>query len=68
MPDLVKVTRALISVSDKRGVEALAKGMKKGDPAAGFEVAIGLCGDVLAAHFPPRASNPNEVADRLVLI
>ncbi|MBL8757078.1 MAG: bifunctional phosphoribosylaminoimidazolecarboxamide formyltransferase/IMP cyclohydrolase [Phycisphaerae bacterium] len=27
MPDLVKVTRALISVSDKRGVEALAKGL-----------------------------------------
>ena len=49
-------------------VEALARGMKKGDPAGGFEVAIGLCGDVLAEHFPPRASNPNEVADRLVLI
>ena len=49
-------------------VEALASGMKKGDPAAGFEAAIGLCGDVLAEHFPPRATNPNEVADRLVLI
>lgn len=49
-------------------VAALAKGMKNGDPAAGFEVAIGLCGGVLAAHFPPRAANPNEIEDRLVLI
>ena len=49
-------------------VAALAKAMKQGDPAAGFEVAIGLCGDVLAEHFPPRPTNPNEVEDRLVLI
>ncbi len=49
-------------------VEALAKGMKQGDPAVGFEVAIGLCGAVLAEHFPPGASNLNEVEDRLVLI
>ena len=49
-------------------VEALAKGMKNNDPAAGFEVAIGLCGDVLAEHFPPRTENPNEIEDRLVLI
>ncbi len=49
-------------------VEALARGMKKNDPAAGFEAAITLCGDVLAEHFPPRADNPNEIKDRLVLI
>lgn len=49
-------------------VAALAKGMKNGDPAAGFEMAISLCGDVLAEHFPPRSANPNEIADRLVLI
>ena len=36
--------------------------------AAGFEAAVGLCGAVLADHFPPRPSNPNEVADRLVVI
>ena len=48
--------------------EALAKGMKNGDPAGGFEVAIGLCGKVLAEHFPPRPQNPNEIKDRLVLI
>ena len=49
-------------------VEALAKGMKRNDPASGFEAAIGLCGDVLAEHFPPRTENPNEIEDRLVLI
>ncbi len=49
-------------------VEALARGMKNDDPAAGFEAAIGLCGAVLAEHFPPRAENPNEIEDRLVLI
>lgn len=47
---------------------ALAAGMKSGDAAGGFENAIGLCGAVLAEHFPPGAENPNELADRLVLI
>ena len=48
--------------------EALSSGLKRGDPAAGFEAAITLCSDVLAAHFPPRPANPNEVPDRLVVI
>ena len=47
---------------------ALAAGMKRGDPAAGFEAAIELCAAVLAEHFPPGAQNPNEIADRLVFI
>jgi putative membrane protein len=48
--------------------EALSQGLKRNDPAAGFEAAIDLCGEVLAGHFPPRSVNPNEVPDRLVLI
>lgn len=48
--------------------EALSQGLKREDAAAGFEAAVGLCGEVLAGHFPPRPSNPNEVADRLVVI
>lgn len=48
--------------------EVLSQGLKRGDPGGGFEAAIGLCGDVLAQHFPPRPANPNEVADRLVVI
>jgi putative membrane protein len=49
-------------------VEALTEGLRRGDPADGFEAAIRICGDVLAAHFPPAPSNPNELADRLVVI
>ncbi len=49
-------------------VEALARGMRNKDPAAGFEAAISLCGGVLAERFPPRADNPNEIKDRVVLI
>jgi putative membrane protein len=48
--------------------EALSQGLKRDDPAAGFEAAIGLCGEVLAQHFPPNAANRNEVPDRLVVI
>ena len=47
---------------------ALAAGLKRGDSAGGFEDAIGLCGAVLAEHLPPGPENPNELADRLVLI
>jgi len=49
-------------------VAALAQGMKKDDPVGGFQAAIGLCGVVLAEHFPPAALNRNEVPDKLVLI
>lgn len=49
-------------------VEALAKGMKRGDSAAGFEAAIALCGAVLAEHFPPAERDVNEIEDKLVII
>jgi uncharacterized membrane protein len=26
------------------------------------------CGEILAEHVPPRADNPNELADRLVIL
>lgn len=48
--------------------EALSQGLKRDDPAAGFEAAVRLCGEVLAKHFPPGSDNPNEVVDRLVVI
>lgn len=48
--------------------ETLIRGMKAGTPVDGFERAIGLCGAVLAEHFPPGPKNPNEIADRLVII
>lgn len=49
-------------------VETLTLALSRGRPAEGFERAIGLIGDVLAEHFPPRPQNPNEVPDRLVEI
>ncbi len=49
-------------------VAALTGELKAGRPVAGFEAAIGLCGQVLARHFPPRADNPNELPDHLVLL
>lgn len=49
-------------------VEALARGLKRGDAAEGFVAAITLCGGVLAEHFPPGPRNPNEIKDKLVLI
>jgi putative membrane protein len=49
-------------------VAALTRGLRKGRPVAGLEAAIGKCGQVLAAHFPPRSDNPNELPDHLILL
>jgi putative membrane protein len=51
-----------------RAVDALTRRLRAGRAADGFETAIGLTGDVLAAHFPPRANNPDELPNRLVEI
>ncbi len=47
---------------------ALARSMQAGEPVQGFEAAIGLCGAVLAEHFPPSPNDRNEIADKLVEI
>ena len=47
-------------------VGALTAGMKRGAPAEGFTAAIGLCGAVLAEHFPPGDDNPDELSNALV--
>ena len=49
-------------------VAALAAGLKAKDVAGGFDRAIGLCGEVLSQHFPPRPHNPDELPNRLVEI
>jgi putative membrane protein len=49
-------------------VEVLVTGLRTNRPVEGFEQAIALCGKVLAEQFPPGAKNPNEIADRLVVI
>ena len=49
-------------------VAALTSGLRANRPVDGFEKAIALCGQVLAEHFPPRADNPNELPDHLILL
>lgn len=45
----------------------LVGGVKRGKPAEGFEQAIGLCGAILAEHFPARpGDNPNELSNAVV--
>ena len=45
----------------------LVEGVKRGKPAEGFERAIGLCGDILAEHFPADPEdNPNELSNTVV--
>lgn len=50
-------------------MEALTAGLRRGEPAKGFEDAIALCADVLAASFPARpGDNPNELSDSVVIV
>ena len=49
-------------------VSLLIAGLKRRDIAGGFEAAVKRCGEILAEHVPPRADNPNEPADRLVIL
>jgi putative membrane protein len=51
-----------------RAMGALIEGLRRGEPAAGFAAAIGLCADVLAERFPARPENPNELPDAVVVL
>jgi putative membrane protein len=52
-----------------KAMAALTEGLKRGEPAAGFAAAVGLCGDVLAQAFPARpGDNPNELPDAVVML
>lgn len=52
-----------------RAMAALTEGLKRGEPAAGFAAAIGLCADVLAERFPPTdGDNPNELSDKVIVL
>jgi len=52
-----------------RAMAALTEGLKRGEPAAGFAAAVGLCGDVLAEKFPALpGDNPNELPDAVVVL
>lgn len=49
-------------------VGTLVGAIKAGRPADGFVAAIGQCGAVLAAHFPPGALRRDELPDKLLEI
>ncbi len=49
-------------------VAALVTHIRSGDLTMGFEQSIEACGTALSGHFPPGASNPNELPDVLIEI
>lgn len=49
-------------------VSLLLAGLKRRDIAGAFEAAAKRSGEILAEHVPPRADNPNELPDRLVIL
>ncbi|WP_269715261.1 TPM domain-containing protein [Caulobacter sp. NIBR2454] len=49
-------------------VDLLIAGLKKGDAASGFVAAVERSGQILAEYVPPRAGNPNELPDGLVVL
>ena len=51
-----------------KAVQAIIRRIKEDQPVEGFIEAIGICGKVLAEHFPPGAINKNELPDKLVLM
>ena len=51
-----------------QAVAVLTDELRAERPVEGFSAAIALCGQVLAQHFPPRANNPNELPDHLILL
>ncbi len=46
----------------------LIDGLKRRRIADGFEAAVKRSGEILAQYVPPRADNPNELPDRLVVL
>ena len=49
-------------------VDALVAHMREGKVADGFIAAVGICGEVLATHFPSSGGGGDELPDRIYLI
>jgi putative membrane protein len=49
-------------------VIAMLKAIKRNELGNGFIEAIGICGKVLAEHFPPGAVNKDELPNKLILL
>jgi putative membrane protein len=46
----------------------IASGIKSGETGSALVRAIGECGSLLAAHFPAKKENPNELKDGIVIL
>ncbi len=70
MAELIADEGVAAKVDPKVWHDAMARlvgGVKRRNPAEGFEQAIGLCGAILAEHFPADpGDNPNELSDAVV--
>ena len=54
-------------LNEDQAMGLLIDGIKRDQPAEGFEKAIALCGQILATHFPARADdNPDELPNTVV--
>jgi putative membrane protein len=49
-------------------IDALVAHMRDGRIAEGYLAAIGVCGKVLATHFPSSDAKPDELRDRIYLV
>jgi putative membrane protein len=49
-------------------VDSLTRAIGERRTADGFVTAIGAIGTALASHFPPGASDPNELPDHLIIL
>ena len=52
----------------QKAIGALVSHVRKGQVADGFVTAIGLCGDVLAGHFPRTEPGNSKLPDRVYVI
>ena len=50
----------------QQALDELTCEIDKGHPANGFIKAISRCGEIMAAHFPPGAHDPNEHPNHLI--
>lgn len=58
----------LAALAQDKGVAAMVKEIKAGQPIDGFVEAIKICGEVLVNHFPPDAINKDESPDKFIVM
>jgi putative membrane protein len=49
-------------------IDEMVPHLRSGDVTAGLVHAVDRCGHELAEHFPPGATNPNELPDHFIVL